>query len=144
MGFQDPSYLIKTPLLSRHPNIPGSPGQSELHSETLSLKKGTEPGGRSKKRRKKKEREKKGGERRKEEGGSRGRRVGEEEEGWVRKRQYGTGDMLSRETLGPQSLLPPLLPGWHKVSSLLDLGLPWFTGGPKPMVQTSHGQKPQA
>ena len=97
-----------------------------------------------KKRRKKKEKEKKRGERRKEEGGSRGRRMGEEEEGWVRKRQYGTGDMFSRETLGPQSFLPHLLPGWHKVSSLLDLGLPCFTGSPKPMVQTSHGQKPQA
>lgn len=116
-----------------------SPGQSELHSETLPLKKGTEPGGRSK------EEEEEEGEReerrRKEEGrGRRGKRTGEEE-GWVRERQYGAGDMFSRESLGPQSLLPHLLPGWHKVNSLLDHG---FTGGPKSMVQTSHGQEPQA
>lgn len=60
-----------------------SPGQSELHSETLPLKKGTEPGGRSKEE---EEEEGEGEERRrKEEGrGRRGKRTGEEE-GWVRK-----------------------------------------------------------
>lgn len=89
MGFQDSSYLIKTPLLSRYPNIPGSPGQSELHSETLSLKKGTEPGGRSKEE---EEEEGEGEEmRRKEEGrgrekgkkdGRRGGRMGKEEAVW--------------------------------------------------------------